>query len=518
MNAETTRTHYIYRNMTAVFTSQFIQMLLGFVSRKIFIQMLGVSYLGYNSVFQNILSMLDLADLGIGVAITSFLYKPLAEKDWEAVRTLMVIYKRIYYVLGTAVSAIGMVMALFLPVFIPDSVHNLPYLQLLFFINLVGTVSTYYLAYKRTLLIADQKNYLAALTDAFVNIFFTVIQIVMLFVLPNYILFLVLTIAKNIVSNIIISYICTKRYRKNFGKPNNQLIKEYKKSIFRYVKDAFLSRLGSYVYYSTDNLVISSFKGSLLTGYLSNYTIITGMVQTVITQLFSSLQATFGNYVHTESDRKIQFRMASNYFFCNYLIANFCLCGVAFLIQPFIRLWLSEKMLLQNSTALLLGINLMLSILLIIPQQMFMIYQLYRYDKYNVAISAAINLALSIVLVQHMGINGVLIGTLVASLIYLFSRITILCRMVFHVPLFLHFLKVLVCFIVSGVSVAVSFFLSSAFTSHTIFSFVLQVVLVIFCSVAVPALFFCRTREFGYIINKLAVPYLYKIRSRLTRR
>lgn len=52
-----------------------------------------MEYLGYNSVFVNILQMLNLADLGIGVAITSYLYKPLAQNDNARITAIMGIYK-----------------------------------------------------------------------------------------------------------------------------------------------------------------------------------------------------------------------------------------------------------------------------------------------------------------------------------------------------------------------------------------------------------------------------------------
>ena len=513
MKQETSRLNFIYRNTLAVFASQVIQMLLGFISRKIFIQMLGVSYLGYNSVFQNLLSMLNLADLGVGIAITSFLYKPLAERDWNSVGTLMVIYRRIYSVLGAIVAFAGGIMALLLPVFIPDAAKtagSLNYLRLLFFINLAGTVSTYYLAYKRTLLIADQRSYLTTLVDTATNILFTILQIVLLLQIPNYILFLVIAILKNVISNLIIDCLCNRRYRRAFGSVDDTLLHKYWRRIFRYVKDVFVSRLGAYVYYSTDSLVISSFKGSLLAGYLSNYTLITGLVQTVVTQLFSSLQATFGNYIHVQDDRRSQSHMASNYLFIDYLIANFCMCCVTFLIQPFIRLWLSNKLLLPDSTALLLGINLMLTILLIVPSQVFMIYQLYRFDKYIVIISAGINLVLSIILVRYLGINGVLIGTLVASLIYLFSRIAILCLLVFHTSLLWHYLRIFKYLLVSTITACGCYLLSSLFTSHSVVSFLVRTILVAICSTIIPLPFFIRTREFHFFIRKVCLPLCKK--------
>ena len=105
-------------NSIVALLTNICQIILGFVIRKIFIKYLGVAYLGYNSVFLNILQMLNLADMGIGVAITSFLYKPLAENDTNRVAAIVDIYKRLYYVIGVVVLAIGIIVSFFLNVLI----------------------------------------------------------------------------------------------------------------------------------------------------------------------------------------------------------------------------------------------------------------------------------------------------------------------------------------------------------------------------------------------------------------
>ena len=155
---ENNRTKTVYINSTVTLFCQVLQILLGFIVRKIFIDSLGVAYLGYNSVFTNILQMLNLADMGIGVAITSFLFKPLADRDKARVSALMYLYKKIYNIMGFIVLAIGLVISVFLGTLIPDATCSMGYLRILFYINLAGTVSTYFLAYKRTLIIAIRNH------------------------------------------------------------------------------------------------------------------------------------------------------------------------------------------------------------------------------------------------------------------------------------------------------------------------------------------------------------------------
>ena len=137
------RTYKIYVNLSIALSMQLFQVLLGFAVRKVFILTLGVAYLGYNSVFSNILQMLSLADLGIGVAVTSYLYKPLADNECDRVNALMALYKKIYNIIGIIVLIIGIIISFILEYIIPDISISTGYLRCLFFIHLGGTVSSY---------------------------------------------------------------------------------------------------------------------------------------------------------------------------------------------------------------------------------------------------------------------------------------------------------------------------------------------------------------------------------------
>ena len=80
---KSSRTKNSIRNIIFSFGYQVLVLILGFVNRTVFINVLGVNYLGISGLFSDILSMLSLADLGFGVALTYSMYKPLAENDYK---------------------------------------------------------------------------------------------------------------------------------------------------------------------------------------------------------------------------------------------------------------------------------------------------------------------------------------------------------------------------------------------------------------------------------------------------
>ena len=502
-------------NSIVALLTHICQILLGFVIRKIFIKYLGVTYLGYNSVFANILQMLNLADMGIGVAITSFLYKPLAENDTQRVAAILDIYKRLYHVIGFVVLVVGMIVSLFLNILIPDADCGIWYLRLLFYINLIGTVSTYFLAYKRTLLIADQKSYLTNIVDTVISLGISVSQIILLILVPNYIIYLSLNIAKNIISNVIVSIRVNKDYTYIKEEINSNLVCEYKPQIVQYIKDVFVSRIGAVVYYSTDNVILSVIKGSLLTGFLSNYTMITGQLNTVVTQVLSSVQATFGNYISTTDDKCAKMKMTDNYFCVNFCIGNFCMICFSLLVQPFVKMFFRENMLMAFSTALWLGINLMLTFLIQLPSQVFIIYKLFRYDRPIIIVSAILNIIISVTLVNIVGINGVLIGTFVTSLIYLFSRFYIISKYVYEVEYCYYIKKIGIYGIISGISFFITYIATKNLEVEGIEWFCVKVFFVGLISVLITMFFLSFTKEFEFLKNKLLPIHVRKYFNRI---
>ena len=485
-----------------------IKILLGFFLQREFIFHLGVNYNGYNSVFTNILQMLNMADLGVGIAVTSYLYKPIAEKNKAEIKALMFLYKKIYQVLGIIVLIIGCIITIILPMIINDAIFDNNYLRLLFVINLIGTVSSYFLAYHRTLTVAEERSYFTNSVDMICNIVCTLLQIILLYILPNYVLYLVINVLKNVGSNAVISIDSRKKNRYLREDVDKELVNKYKSPIWKYVKDVFVSRIGAFVFYGTDNIVISIFKGSLLAGYLSNYTLITVSLQTIITQVFSALQATLGNVIARNEDNSYQYNITNVYFTINYILANITGVTCCFVFQYFMQLYLGKEYLLSYGVILLLCINLIITIVLITPSHLFIIYRLYKYDKPIILVSASLNIIISCLLVRTMGIAGVLIGTLVTSCIYLFSRLYIIAKKVFFLR-YVDYLKRLIMWgIISCFSYFCCYMVSKMYVPNGWLSLILYGFMILFCSILSTIIPLLRSKELRLVKNYLFSKYV----------
>lgn len=68
---------------------QLFALLLSFITRSVFLRLLGIEYLSVDGLFSNILTILNFTELGIGSAIMYSLYKPIAENNYVKIGALM---------------------------------------------------------------------------------------------------------------------------------------------------------------------------------------------------------------------------------------------------------------------------------------------------------------------------------------------------------------------------------------------------------------------------------------------
>lgn len=395
--------------------STLISNLLTFISRTIFIQILGSSYLGVNGLLTNVLSMLSLAELGVGTAINFSLYKPLAEKDDEKIATLMAFYKKAYQIIGVLVFVVGLVLMIFLDVFIKDP-GDVKHIKLIFLIYLVNTSYSYFMTYKVTLLTADQKAYLLTKVNIFFNFITIIAQIIVLIFTRNYILYLLSNMLILFLQRLYINNKITKLYPVLEIKATNKLPKEELAIIIKNVKAMMFHKLGDYCINGTDNIIISTFINISVVGIYSNYNMVITMVNGFIVLFFNSITASMGHLIATESEeRKLEIFKIIN--FIGFWLFGFATIAFYNLLNPFIELWLGQEYLISQHILVIVLLNYYLTGMRVPVHTVKAAAGLYDEDKYTPLLQSLVNLSVSIILVKKWGLAGVFIGTLVSSIL-----------------------------------------------------------------------------------------------------
>ena len=497
------RTENSIINSAMSIVTQVLTVVLNFAVKTVFIKMLNDEYLGVNGLFTNIITMLSLADLGIGIAIPYSLYKPLAKKDEHKINVLMNFYKKVYTIIGIAVLLIGLSLTPFLGLIIKDIPKNVPHLSLIYILFVIHSASSYFFVYKKFLIDSDQKGYITSRIIFTFSTLLSIIQIILLVTTKNYILFLLSSIILVIIQNIYISSKANKLYPFIKNKTDEKLEKEDMEGIKKNVSSLFIYKVGTVIMNGTDNIIISKFIGLIIVGFYSNYVLIINSITTVLNQIFNAITSSIGNLVVTTNKKRSK-EVYDNLNFANFwLYALFGVCIIV-LINPFINIWIGKKYVMGFSIVFLLVLNFYVLGMQSVTNSFRNAYGLFWIAKYRPIIMVIINIVISVVLVQFIGIEGVLIGTLVSRLLTTaWLDPYIVHKYGFEISpksYYVDYLKYLVIF--TAISIILNYFVSMI-TINNIFILILIAILVVISVNVILVLLFFKTSEFNYFYDKI---------------
>lgn len=394
---------------------QILIILLGFVSRTVFIDVLGEEYLGISGLFANILTMLSLAELGIGTAIVFSLYKPIAEQNREQIIALMGFYQKFYRGVGCFVLIFGTALAPFLPHLVKE-MPDIPHIYLIYLLYVVNTGVSYFYSYKTAFVNANQENFLVSLNHGICYTFMVGLQIGVLLVTRDFIAYFAVQIGATLAENIIISRIADRRYPFLRSREKYKIDPAISKQIKTNTVAMIGHNLGGIVMGSTDNLIISKFVGIVEVGLYSNYQMIINAVQTVLNQAFTAITSSVGNLLvlGDEKQKEDTFYMV---FFVGFWLFGFCATALFCLSNPFIEIWVGERFLYGMPIVAVLAAKFYCTGV----RQACITFKcaagLYMQDVYKPYVEVGVNLVISLILVKRTGILGVFLGTLITTLL-----------------------------------------------------------------------------------------------------
>lgn len=407
------RTEYTLLNTLTGIGGYFLNTVLGFICRMVFVQCLSADYLGVNGLFTNLLSMLSLAELGVGSAVVYALYKPLAEQDEEKIASLVKLYGMAYRIIGLVVAAVGLALMPFLNVIIQDQPAIRESIYLLYVINLFNTASTYFFSYRSTLIIAAQQNYIVAAVSYAISIVQSVLQIAALLWSRNYLAYLLIQSVCGLLNNVIISRIALKKFPYIGKKDIKPLPREEKKRIFANVRDLTIYKISSLLVNSTDNILITFFDGLTVTGVASNYTLLVNTLNSLLSLLFNGLTASIGNHNVTETKEK-QFELFQFLNMMNFWIFGWGSLGIIFCSGDLVELCFGSDYVMGLEVPLVLALNFYTVGMMNAVWTYKHTLGLFRYGRFMQIGTGVLNIAFSVILGQNWGLFGILLATTLA--------------------------------------------------------------------------------------------------------
>ena len=461
------RTRNSFLNMVVSVILNVLTILIGLIVQKLFLSILNEEYLGLNSLFSNILSMLSIAELGISNAVIFSLYKPIAKDDKETIKSLLRFYRTSYAIIGCVILTIGLIIMPFLPNLIEN--HNLGVdINVIYLLSLADVVISYFISYKRSILFATQQNYIIDLIHIFYTIIVNTTQILILFLTKNYYLYVIDKIVFRIIENFLIILIANKKYAYLTEKDVKPLDKNIKKDIFKKIKALFIHKIGGFIVLGTDNIIITKFLGLAINGLYSSYFLIINAIQSVVGQIVASTTASIGDLLASNNDDKKHFEVFKKIRFINFWLACVTTVGIFVVMKSFIIVWLGEKYLLSFATLLILSLNHYQTI----SRRTYTVFKdaagIYHEDRFIPIIESILNIAASIALVLVLGLPGVFIGTIISSLpLWFYSFPKFVYKKLFKRSFWQYFKENFIFLFITIISCAAAFGLSEIISPYT---------------------------------------------------
>ena len=494
-----------FKNMITAVSSNVLTIIVGLVAQAVFIKILGSEYLGLNGLFSNVISMLGIVELGMGSAIIYNMYKPIAENDYEKIKSLMHFYKKSYLIITVIISIIGIMIIPFIKYIVDiESVTVDVNVYLVYILFLLETICSYILSYKRSMLYADQKEYITNIIHMGYTIIVNTMQLTFLSFTHDYYLYLIIKVIMRLVENIVISSYVNRRYSYLLDNNVTKLDSKTEKDIFQKIKALFFHKIGGFIVSGTDNIIISKYLGLVTVGLYSNYYMIINAVQTVINHIIQATRASVGNLLVTESKKK-QFDIFNKIRFVNFWISCFSSICIFIIMDSFITIWIGYKFVLPTKVLLVLVIN----FFIVSSRSTYGAFKeaagIFYEDRFVPIIESLLNIVLSIIFVKKFGLMGVFMGTVASGLVlWCYSYPKYVYKNLFgrsyydYIKETIYYLIVFV--LIAGFSYSLAILISF---ENVYLQFISNVLIALIVPNVIMLLLFSKDENFKYFINML---------------
>lgn len=410
------RTTRSLKNAQVAIVFYCVNLILQFFSRKIFLEYLGSEVLGLNTTAQNLLSFLNLAELGVGAAVAYNLYKPLYNKDYETVNGIVSVQGWLYRRIAFVMIVCSMVLMLFFPLIFNKAELPLWYAYGSFGVLLFSSLLGYFVNYRQIVLSADQKEYKVTIATQGVKVVKVLVQILAIYFLSHgYVWWIVLEFVFAIITSVALDRSIKSEYP--WLKPkvtDGQLLSKRYPQILTKTKQLFFHRIGGFVLTQTSPIIIYAYASLTLVAVYGNYMLIVSGICALVNALLNGIGAGVGNLVAEGDNKKIKDFFWELTSLRLWMAAVICF-GIYMLSHSFISLWVGDEYLMPESAFIVL-------VLMAFVQQtrtsdtFLAAYGLFQ-DIWAPVAEAGLNLGLSVLLGYFFGLTGILIGVLISQLI-----------------------------------------------------------------------------------------------------
>lgn len=406
----------IFKNTTLSVIPRLINLLIGFFSRKLIIQFVAVEYLGLSSLYANLLDLLNLSELGIGVAIQVRLYSPLVNGEDEKVANLVSIAQKLYTIIGFVVLFLGFASVFFLQYIIKDNPFEIWYVNTAYLVTVTGIAFSYFCAGKRLYFESNESYYLIMISDLFAKVLLYVVALTTLYFTREYLTYATIVAFQAFVSNMALSIVYRKKCKNLLDFTKDAKFRQSEMLMIRKnLKDVVPMKIGVFAFASTDSIIISSFLGLTLVAIYANYSMIFLNLLSMSTIASNSLVSTFGKMEKELDNKEELLKRYKVYENLQFMFSSCTTVCVLLLVDKFMFIWLGDGFYIGTLSVLLFSFDYYIHSYFQPLSTLYTSTGKFKEDKICSLVAAGLNVGLSLIFVGFLGVEGVILGTLIAN-------------------------------------------------------------------------------------------------------
>lgn len=492
------------RNVATGLVNKILIMVLAFATRTIFIRLLGAEYTGISSLYTNILSVLSLAEMGMGNVLMFYLYGALKDHDEVKIKGLVDEFRKIYLTIILIVLAIGITLIPFLRYIVHSSLDSKELVGY-YVLYLINSVSSYFVVYRTMVLSADQKSYISNIVNTVSTILMYILQIVYLLLVGDFWGYLAIQVLHTIGANLVLNKISLKHYPYLSGK--NERVKNgarqvNQRDLLKNIRATLLCKISDTILDQTDSIIISIMFGTVVVGYYSNYYILISYIVAIAGIIVNGLVASFGN-LNTEGDMNRSYEMFRVALVAFSIFGTICTTCYACIVQDFIPIWVGSQYVMSYG----LVIAVLAVFYLRMATNTIWMYRsamgIFQEVQYNNIAAAGLNIVLSILLGKLMGVAGVIVATAVSRILTSFWYEGKVVFKRFGSPLRIYLLLQIKSFSICAVSVFLAYYLCSTLKGSSVLYIALKLLIAAAVSCIVVFIAYSRTKEYRTMKTKI---------------
>lgn len=416
------RTKKVFLNMICDIIPYLIIGIVGLIKVRFLIRYIGDVGNGYYQTINQIITYVFLAQIGFGDAVIFSLYKYFSNDDKKNINRIYsgsrIIFKRIGFVILSIIMLVSLLLYLFYG--FEDGYRNTSIIAFIiiscsYLIAYFGCGQTYL-----AILSASENKYIYSIVFNSIKLLCDIGIIVSCYLFKSLESIAITILIAKIIEEIVIRIVMKHKF------PWLHKVKNENTKMFSMTKDLASIQIGNLILNNVDSIILVSFLGPVMVSIYSSYVFITRYLNEICAKIELAVVNSFGN-IFAKGDNDKVYPLFKELLII-FIILVFSI-GITFSlgIRSFINLWIGkENYILEYNTVILFSLISLLYILSLPLLSLINSKGLFKDNKNIIFISAITNIVISIILINIYGLNGLLLGTVIAFLVNVILKIRVI--------------------------------------------------------------------------------------------